>query len=1116
MWTLVDSCPPGGPILDFIGENDMWANLQECPYLTKCAKQPEVLWRVRRRMPFKSRPFVDPFFLNYLVNHPLPVKVPYHVGRSVQDDDAFVNALAKNQRIRNEPVWNDNWVIAEKWLHDIVVSVVGSSSVVPVTRVYREMNQSTAPGPILRKIFENSEFMINSSFGRKFIAEYIEQSSSLWGAFTLHGAHLKDELRLSEKILQKKTRLFLCAPKEHFVALQTLCLDFNDKMNQHAGKFFSCVGIPMYGTFHHIATRLLDYPHRVVGDYNGWETSVRPIHQLSCAWLRFCCLAPQYRTVYNFYLLTNLYRDVLYTPVVLPDGTIIEMIGQPSGFSNTAHDNTLINFMVLCYCWLDNGGPADLDLFKRSVLAFLFGDDNILGVSEYAFRFFNPDSIRCSLDKIGFEMEFSPSLEFLGHFIQFDLQMQRYVPVFPMYKALGSLLFGGFEHDLSKCVDKAMSIRVLVFTNREIFDYVDAYCHYLVENFDKNGDKGFRSKLLSIHNLEMLHCVSEFSELKDASARIKEHCKDLIVFHCRMNGSVFGNSLPGQGTLATSMPDNALSTTKRKRKRNRRKRGKPPSPSSGQSRAIIPVKPVKPKSATVPYGSLVRTVQRRGNVGGGKNSSVPTCCVSDTVQAVVAMMTDPHNNPHVRLPDRSWHTNTALVYSVRFVNVYANMSDVATEHVGKFSIAINAHMGSFGQVSGYKIAMVNSVPTWPNTQFGQATAYTQFSAVDGGDIRIDPNRHELLGNEKCYYRATGSTDPVVVEGPFGPILTESAENYLFSFRYTSAAGVSTFFPPAGNFYVNISIRGLQADMPTACVLAFQNCIATVVRNDFFAGSATTGANQYIEFFLSTGESAGTSQQSFTLTMGAGSTYTATSIAYINVNSTAPATTQALLSTGYAEYINGGNVEQYRPLACSALFTCMTSGLVTGGDIAADLVVGDTVRSAYFTNVTSNSVGHLQEYYNLAARPSAYDGKLKDGAYVFWAPGDEDDIHFFTPQGALAHDYQNIVISGQFTPTGVAALSGSVLVGRLMVTSVYEIQTETTLFGVQSPVGSSPVFDEIMAILARCPKAMPNGPHVEWLRNLMLKLKNAGRNAFEFWNNNKSWIVPAAQGIAALV
>lgn len=500
--------PSLGPAEEYLIVNDLIRpTLQETEDLVLCEEKPEVLFQIQKKVPMKQNRFVDPLFADFLSTHRQYDDL-VEWDHSACTDTAYQKAVAKYCRAFPDFVRDEDWKLAETWMHRKFASVCGGSQVTPVNCVLRDMTKGTSPGPLPRYEFDTGDVFLNSELGLEWLNDFLSRSGEPGGAASYAGFHLKDELRLNRKVESESTRGFINMSREHFVLSQQLCSDFNEKMQKGCGMagFPSALGLNIFrGGFDKVWKRVSVHPNILCDDIEGWDTSIFDEQLEDVAWLRYCCLQRSERTMENLIRFANCYRDIICTLVVLRDGTVIRLRHQPSGQGSTAHDNTIMHYQVKAWIWLKSGGPRCWETFEANVELCLFGDDSLTGVSDFGIRFLNPENIQRVLSTIGWKAEFSPHAEFLGHFFSFDERVGAMVPVFPKHKIISSLARNGKGYSVESLVAKAMSLRIMAWTNKEAFPLVDSYCEWLLAKLDPEGILKLRSQMMTEHQLCEFH-----------------------------------------------------------------------------------------------------------------------------------------------------------------------------------------------------------------------------------------------------------------------------------------------------------------------------------------------------------------------------------------------------------------------------------------------------------------------------------------------------------------------------------------------------------------------------------------------------------------------------------
>nr|QVU24911.1 polyprotein [Sweet potato virus G] len=222
------------------------------------------------------------------------------------------------------------------------------------------------------------------------------------GKLGLWNGSLKAELRTREKIDANKTRTFTAAPLDTLLGGKVCVDDFN---NMFYNLHLQCpwtVGITKF--------------------YKGWDTLLRKLPE---GWVYCDADGSQFDSSLSPYLinsvlnirlhfmekweigqtmLKNLYTEIVYTPILTPDGTIVKKFkGNNSGQPSTVVDNTLMVVLAMTYS-LEKVGIKGEEQDKVCVY-FANGDDLLIAIEpthEWVL-----DTLQVSFKELGLNYDFS-------------------------------------------------------------------------------------------------------------------------------------------------------------------------------------------------------------------------------------------------------------------------------------------------------------------------------------------------------------------------------------------------------------------------------------------------------------------------------------------------------------------------------------------------------------------------------------------------------------------------------------------------------------------------------------------------------------------------------------
>jgi len=336
--------------------------------------------------------------------------------------------------------------------------IMGASNVLSVEEVVGELDKSTSGGyPVSLHYMDKREFL-ETDFSLPYLKNFINDQENERRYIPIWTSSVKAEMRPKEKVLANKLRTFCAAPIEMTVALNTLCLDMNNKFYEAGSKghCWSAVGMTkFYRGWDKLARRLLKHKNGFALDVSEYDSSVCERLLMEVCDFRMSCL--KNTDSKSKLLLQRLYTHIVHSVMVLSNGDLVQKHGgNPSGSSNTVVDNTLVLMIMFVYCTSIMyekrfGSKMTHDYLMEHFELALYGDDNTGTVSDEAAKWWNVRDFIAVAATIGFRItseddvyEFRPltELKFLSsgfaHIDTYDV----WVPVASASKNLCSLVFG--------------------------------------------------------------------------------------------------------------------------------------------------------------------------------------------------------------------------------------------------------------------------------------------------------------------------------------------------------------------------------------------------------------------------------------------------------------------------------------------------------------------------------------------------------------------------------------------------------------------------------------------------------------------------------------------------
>lgn len=447
-----------------------------------------------------------------------------------------------------------------------------------------------------------------------------------------------------------------------------------------------------------------------------------------------------------------------------------------------------------------------------------------------------------------------------------------------------------------------------------------------------------------------------------------------------------------------------------------------------------------------------------------------------------------------RVPD-SFARPTSLWRSKITLDVPVFVGTPVGANDGRFALAISPTLGALSLPQQYKVAMIDASGGWPSKGIG-SNVPKWVSAVNGRDIRLDPFLTQLtqapLGYETFDSDPAGTTSS---NCPFGLNPTIGA-GYGLQVAYSSGSTpgtVSRFFPPPGTYVFNVSLS-MAGGVPDSTITTTPGNLAQV----FFVSSRTSADKLLSEvtgiaYIPQYAEAVGQPYLQFACAGGSVAVGEATF---------APTFTDSNLIT--KQTFNMGALSAYRTVGMSCLATYIGPELTNGGNIAAAYLASDAANTQFFQNNALS--GNLRNWENLAIVTGAYNGPIRDGAYVWWSPSDLEDYQMLDPDAANLSTPPTLLVSGQYMP-GQAGAGG--LVVRIEITTIYEGLTESLLYESEYLAGSQATMDQVTQLLAGQQHAMANAAHSKFINTLL----QAGKKILGFGIKNKDVLLPLAKDFA---
>nr|QEM20990.1 polyprotein [Catharanthus mosaic virus] len=246
------------------------------------------------------------------------------------------------------------------------------------------------------------------------------------GKMGIWNGSLKAELRPIEKVRACKTRTFTAAPIDTLIGGKVCVDDFNEKFySLHIQAPWTVGMTKFYRGWDQLIKNLPEGWVYCDADGSRFDSSLSPF--LLNAVLR---LRLHFMEEWDIgeEMLSNLYTEIIYTPIAVPAGLIVKKFkGNNSGQPSTVVDNSLMVCMMMEYSKVKY---QKLHMTEDTVRYFCNGDDLMIAVRPDCIDFL--DSLQSSFKELGLDYDFShrtnsiEELWFMSHKAQ--LNGDLYIP----------------------------------------------------------------------------------------------------------------------------------------------------------------------------------------------------------------------------------------------------------------------------------------------------------------------------------------------------------------------------------------------------------------------------------------------------------------------------------------------------------------------------------------------------------------------------------------------------------------------------------------------------------------------------------------------------------------
>nr|CAD66659.1 polyprotein [Barley mild mosaic virus] len=350
----------------------------------------------------------NPYFLEFLNTFK-----PYQWVQAFMDEyapsilayDAYFKDLKKYDRPPHANVFcQDTLTKAKHKMISILEEAgMGRTLVRTTEQVLLDMAWTTSGGPL----YHGKKIDIVQHLSDDELVQFSEACQQALITGTLDGVwngSLKAELRSSQKILERKTRVFTAAPITSLIAMKYYVDDFNKQFYKTHLKAPHTVGINKFNRGWQNLYEKLNKPGWTHGSGDGsrFDSSIDGFLFDVIKDIRKHFMHTEHHKE-----LDTIYEEIVNTKICLANGLVIQKnCGNNSGQPSTVVDNTLALMTAFLYAYARLTGDHAFELMDENFVFVCNGDDNKFSMSPSFMAKFGCD--------------FSPFLSELGLTYEFD------------------------------------------------------------------------------------------------------------------------------------------------------------------------------------------------------------------------------------------------------------------------------------------------------------------------------------------------------------------------------------------------------------------------------------------------------------------------------------------------------------------------------------------------------------------------------------------------------------------------------------------------------------------------------------------------------------------------
>nr|YP_010088127.1 NIb [Dendrobium chlorotic mosaic virus] len=356
------------------------------------------------------------------------------------------------------------------------------------------------------------------------------------GKMGIWNGSLKAELRSKEKVLLKKTRTFTSAPIDSLLAGKVCVDDFNNRFYDLFLQGPWTVGISKFMKgWHALMEKLPEGWIYCDADGSRFDSSLSPYLINSVLRVRSHFME---RWEVGLQMLSNFYTEVIYTPILVPDGTVVKKFkGNNSGQPSTVVDNSLMVIMAVYYALAKN--QIELQTSEEKFVFFVNGDDLLIAVHPMFEHIL--ENFRESFATLGLDYDFSSrhrsksDIWFMSH--NAILKDGIYIPKLEKERIVSILQWDRSSEPIHRA-EAICAAMIEAWGYDELLREIRLFYHWLVTTqpafiqLDMNGTLPYLSES-ALRNLYVCEQITddELRRYLEACGNINPEDHDCVVVH---------------------------------------------------------------------------------------------------------------------------------------------------------------------------------------------------------------------------------------------------------------------------------------------------------------------------------------------------------------------------------------------------------------------------------------------------------------------------------------------------------------------------------------------------------------------------------------------------------